>query len=226
MHSHPSQAKACLGCDHDLQLFDPLGVGLDKLLLQLQRGWSWLSWLCCNFSAQASKRGALTNSSSSCRQGRARRLVTHCCGQVTCPQWCTLQLSEPTTKCVLEQPLSVSLPLTSLRPVFKSSSVMGRRHCCGMLNRSRSEGRTCGGVDRRWNGGATCSRSTAAPKVHLDSVRCMAPCTRVICSTVSPGMWRLRGAACAPPAPGGRAWCRHQQAASSALRRSQQRSHP
>lgn len=32
------QVKACLGCDHDFQLFDPLGVGLDKLLLQLRAG--------------------------------------------------------------------------------------------------------------------------------------------------------------------------------------------
>lgn len=31
---------------------------------------------------------------------------------------------------------------TSLLPVFISSSVMGRRHCSGMLNRSKSDGRT------------------------------------------------------------------------------------
>ena len=32
---------------------------------------------------------------------------------------------------------------TSLRPVRISSSVMGSRHCCGMLKRSKSDGRTC-----------------------------------------------------------------------------------
>ena len=31
---------------------------------------------------------------------------------------------------------------TSLLPVFISSSVMGRRHCSGILNRSKSDGRT------------------------------------------------------------------------------------